>query len=68
LKISLALGLCDPVDLDDCVIEIDLLKEAVFHFPKLNANGTITFEWRKYLFYLSIMISVELDFRTTTLF
>lgn len=50
LKLSLAVGLCDPEDLDDCLIDIDLLKDAVFPFPKLNADGTITFEWRKYSF------------------
>jgi hypothetical protein len=60
LKLSLAVRLCDPVELDDCVIDIDLLKEAVFPFPKLNADGTITFEWRKcYLILLNLALKEQ---------
>lgn len=55
LKATLGVGLCDAEDIDDCIVYVDLLKDAVFKLPRLNPDGTITVELRKY-FLLSYLL------------
>ncbi|XP_053398133.1 uncharacterized protein LOC128556594 [Mercenaria mercenaria] len=44
LKLSVGVGLCDTEGFDECLIFVDLLKDAIFPFPKLHPNGTISYE------------------------
>ncbi|XP_053398719.1 uncharacterized protein LOC128556879 [Mercenaria mercenaria] len=47
MKLSVGVGLCDPEDFDDfddCMIYVDLLKDAIFPFPKVNPDGTVSWE------------------------
>ncbi|XP_053390116.1 uncharacterized protein LOC128553035, partial [Mercenaria mercenaria] len=44
LKLSFGVGLCDPDDQDECLTYTELLKDAIFPFPRINEDGTIAYE------------------------
>ncbi|XP_052806223.1 uncharacterized protein LOC128235441 [Mya arenaria] len=43
LKVTFGVGICNPDDLDDCFAFFYVLKDAIFPYPTVNADGSLTF-------------------------